>query len=234
MTPIAVEEEPPGRAAATAHRAPRAPSWRSVVALIACGRGAGPLALALRRRRGGRPRRRLPGRPVERRRHVRLYRAVYVSPLDRPAEPASAELFDHDLDRVVGALRGAPLRAGDRQMSLRNRELAEPARRRDADRRSASRASTSRARRWSRRRRSRTRAFFLAPLPRRAPRRRASPCRTPTRTCCRWPALLTAIGLTEIYRLDPTDAFRQGALDRRRRGRLRARRCSSLRATTGG
>ena len=34
--------------------------------------------------------------------------------------------------------------------------------------------------------------------------------RTPTRTCCRWRALLTAIGLTEIYRLGPRDAFKQG------------------------
>ena len=35
--------------------------------------------------------------------------------------------------------------------------------------------------------------------------------------------LLTAVGLTEIYRLDPTDAFRQGALDRDRRRALRRR-----------
>ena len=40
---------------------------------------------------------------------------------------------------------------------------------------------------------------------------RGSPSRSPTRTSCRWPALLTAIGLTEIYRLGPTTAaFRQG------------------------
>ena len=42
-------------------------------------------------------------------------------------------------------------------------------------------------------------------------------------------ALLTAIGVTEIYRLDPDDAFRQGAVDRGRRRRLRRRRCSRLR-----
>ena len=46
-------------------------------------------------------------------------------------------------------------------------------------------------------------------------------------------ALLTAIGLTEIYRLGPKDAFRQGYVGRdRRRGRSRSR-CSGCAATTG-
>ena len=45
-------------------------------------------------------------------------------------------------------------------------------------------------------------------------------------------ALLTAVGVTEIYRLNPDNAFKQGALDRDRRRRVRRRRCSLLAATT--
>ena len=65
---------------------------------------------------------------------------------------------------------------------------------------------------------------LLRALPRRAPRRRltvpnADPYLLPMA------ALLTAIGLTEIYRLDPTDAFRQALWIVVARRRVSARRC---------
>ena len=61
---------------------------------------------------------------------------------------------------------------------------------------------------------------------------RAARCRTPTRTCCRWPALLTAVGLTEIYRLEPRRRVQAGALDRDRRRALRGGADLACAATT--
>ena len=124
------------RTAADAERAPRGPGRRLLVATLFLAllvgrlrlRRLGTVALALRRYRGERPRRRLPGRPLERRRQ----RAPLPHRLRQPASRRSAEpgrateaLRPQPAQRGFGARCGAPLRGADRsQMSARNRELA--------------------------------------------------------------------------------------------------------------
>ena len=128
-------------------------------------------------------------------------RAAVASPAARPARDRDARARDRGA-RPLGLARAATERAQPR--------AREPDRRRAADRRSASRAVYIARQSVARRRGlAHLRRVLLRALPRGARRRALSRCRTPTRTCCRWPALLTAVGITEIYRLGQNDALRQ-------------------------
>src|SRR4029450_5253091 len=203
-----------GPAASAAHRprrAARAAGARAPRRRLRL-RGLGPVALALRRRGARRPRRRLPGRPVEHRRQRQALPRRLREPADhRAAEPGRAEeaLRPYAAQRRLRAGRRAPLRGPDRgQVTYRNRELANPVvvgiltalgfasvyiARQDI----VSTASLSYA------------GFFFAlylaaHLVARLTVPYADPYLLPMA------GLLTGIGLTEIYRLNPTDASRQG------------------------
>ena len=131
----------------------------------------------------------------------------------------------HRRARLVGA------RALTTRSSLRNRELALPDRRRRADRprlrsrlHRAAGASSAGAR-------SATRCFFFALyLAAHLVARRTVPNADPY--LLPMAGLLTAVGLTEIYRLGAERRVQAGALDRDRRRAVRASRCSGCGATT--
>src|SRR5204863_7700262 len=82
---------------------------------------------ALRGRRTRRPCRRLPGRALELRRRRPPLPARLREPAARcPAQPfrAAEAVRPQPAQRVVGARQGAWVRGAARQVSLRNRELA--------------------------------------------------------------------------------------------------------------